>query len=77
MEENLNLVEEDEGILMMKPSLWKMTWWYPDIGASNHMCGHKHLVVIQEIEDEHVSFEDSMKVPIKGKGKICFSQMEK
>jgi len=33
--------------------------WYLDIGANNHMCGHKHLFLnIQEIEDEHVSFED-------------------
>jgi len=47
--------------------------WYLDTGASNHMCGHKHLFVdIQEIKDGHVSFGNSTKVPIKGKGKIYF-----
>ena len=48
--------------------------WYLNIGASNHMCGHKHLFLdIQEIEDGHVSFGDSTEVPIKGLRKICFS----
>ena len=47
--------------------------WYLDTGASNHMCGHKHLFLdIQEIEDEHVSFGDSTKVAIKGWGKSMF-----
>jgi len=37
---------------------------YLDIGASNHMCGHKHLFVdTQEIKDGHVSLGDSMKIP--------------
>jgi len=50
--------------------------WYLDTGASNHICRHKHLFVdIQEIEDRHVSFGDSTKVPIKGK--ICFSRRMK
>jgi len=38
---------------------------------------HKHLFVdIQEIKHGHVFFGDSTKVPIKGKGKICFSQKD-
>jgi len=50
---------------------------YLNIGASNHMCGHKHLFLnIQEIEDGHVSFEDSTKVSIKDRRKICFSQKD-
>ena len=80
MEENANLVEEDEtkdeGILMMDNedvTLDSDMIWYLDTGVSNHMCGHKHLFLdIQEIEDGHVSFGDSTKVPIKGRGKICF-----
>jgi len=47
--------------------------WYLDTGVSNHMCGYKHLFVdIQEIEDKHLSYGDSTKVPIKDKEKICF-----
>jgi len=39
------------------------------------MCGHTHLFIdIQETEDTHMSFGDSMKVPIIGRGKICFSR---
>ena len=84
MEENANLVEEDEtkdeGILIMANEvviLDSEMVWYLETGASNHMCGHKHLFLdIQEIEDEHVSFEESTKVPIKGRGKICFSQKD-
>ena len=84
MEENTNLVEEDEtkeeGILMMANEcviLDSDMLWYLDTGISSHMCEHKHLFLdIQEIEEEHVSFGDSTKVPIKGRGKICFSQKD-
>ena len=82
MEENENLVEEDEtkdeGILMMSNegvTLDSDMVRYLDTGASNHMCGHKHLFIdIQDIEDGYVSFGDSTKVLDKGRGKICFSQ---
>jgi len=76
VEEDANLVKKDEGILIMANEGITMdidVEWYLDNGASNHMCGHKHLFIdIREIEDEHVSFEDSTKVPIKGKGKYVF-----
>jgi len=62
----------NEGITMDSDMVW-----YLDTGTSNRMCGHKHLFVyIQEIEDRHVSFGDSMKVPIKGNGKVCFFQKD-
>ena len=81
VDENANLAEkegeENNGVLMMA---YKSTIsdgdmvWYLDTGASNHMCGHKHLFVdMQEIEDGHVSFGDASKVQVKGRGKICFS----
>ena len=84
MEENANLVEEDEikdeGIPMManeNVTLDSDMVWYLDIGATNHMCDHKHLFVdIQEIEDEHVSFENLTRVSVKGRGNICFSQKD-
>ncbi|XP_020271909.1 cingulin-like [Asparagus officinalis] len=51
--------------------------WYLDTGASNHMCGHKHLFVeMQKIEDGHVLFGDASKVRVKGRGKICFLQKD-
>ena len=81
MKENENLMEKDEikdeEILMMANEgviLDSVTVWYLNTSASNHMCGHKHLFVdIQEIEDGHVSFGDSTNVPVKSRGKICFS----
>jgi len=80
VEKDANLVEKDEGILMMANGGITMDndmVWYIDTGASNHMCRHKHLFVdIREIKDGHVTFGDSTKVPIKGKGKICFSQKD-
>ena len=80
MEESANLVEEDEtkdkGILRMANegiTLNSDMVWYV---ASNHMYGHKHLfIVIEEIEDGHVSFGDSTKVLVKGRGKYDFPKM--
>jgi len=84
VEENANLVEEDEkkdeGILMMENegiTLNSDILWYLETGAMNRMCEHKHLFIdIQDINDGHVSFGDSTKVPVKGRRKICFSQKE-
>jgi hypothetical protein len=53
------------------------TMWYLDSGASNHMCGHKHLFKeMQKIEDGHVSFGDASKVKVEGKGRICYLQKD-
>lgn len=85
VEESENLVKEDEtkdeGILMMTNediTLDNDMVWYLDTGASsNHMYRHKHLFVnIQEIEDGHASFGDSMKVPVKGRENIFDSQKD-
>ncbi|KAL8116958.1 hypothetical protein AgCh_023220 [Apium graveolens] len=49
----------------------KKNVWYLDSGVSNHMTGHKELFT--EIDDTisgEVTFGDSSKIPVKGKGTI-------
>ncbi|KAI5430924.1 hypothetical protein KIW84_035170 [Lathyrus oleraceus] len=51
--------------------------WYLDSGASNHMCGHKHLFKeMRKIEDGNVSFGDASKVIVEGKGTIRYLQKD-
>ena len=48
--------------------------WYLDNGASNHMCGYKEkFVALNQKVNGNVSFGDSSKVQIEGKGTILIS----
>ncbi|KAK2969266.1 hypothetical protein RJ640_006259 [Escallonia rubra] len=47
----------------------KKNVWYLDTGASNHMCGRKELFTdLDETIKGEVTFGDSSKTPVKGKG---------
>ncbi|XP_028061494.1 uncharacterized protein LOC114264962 [Camellia sinensis] len=45
--------------------------WYLDSGANNHMCGKRELFIeFDETVQAQVSFGDSSKTPVKGRGNI-------
>ncbi|KAJ3692026.1 hypothetical protein LUZ60_012376 [Juncus effusus] len=51
--------------------------WDLDTGASNHMCGHKHLFKeMREVENGHVSFGDASKIQVKGQGTVHYLQKD-
>ncbi|KAI5432846.1 hypothetical protein KIW84_020233 [Lathyrus oleraceus] len=80
VEETTNLTleaEANEGFLLMVQNEINTNdnVWYLDSGASNHMCGHKHLFKeMRKIEDGNVSFGDASKVKVEGKGTIRYLQ---
>ncbi|KAI5445818.1 hypothetical protein KIW84_013886 [Lathyrus oleraceus] len=82
VEETTNLtleVEANEGFLLMAQNEINTNdnVWYLDSGASNHMCGHKHLFKeMRKIEDGNVSFGDASKVKVEGKGTIRYLQKD-
>ncbi|KAI5410173.1 hypothetical protein KIW84_055597 [Lathyrus oleraceus] len=82
VEETTNLtleVEANEGFLLMAQNEINSNdnVWYLDSGASNHMCGHKHLFKeMRKIEDGNVSFRDASKVKVEGKGTIRYLQKD-
>ncbi|KAI5430542.1 hypothetical protein KIW84_034935 [Lathyrus oleraceus] len=82
VEETTNLtleVEANEGFLLMAQNEINSNdnVWYLDSGASNHMCGHKHLFKeMRKIEDGNVSFGDASKVKVEGKGTIRYLQKD-
>ncbi|KAK2993694.1 hypothetical protein RJ640_027046 [Escallonia rubra] len=52
----------------------KKNVWYLDTGASNHMCGRKELFTdLDETIKGEVTFGDSSKIPMKGKGKLMIT----
>ncbi|KAK8318181.1 hypothetical protein V6Z12_A13G158100 [Gossypium hirsutum] len=84
VEETTNLTTEDEevkeGFLLMahnKVNTNNNMVWYLDTGASNHMCGHKHLFKeMRKVETGDVSFGDASKVEVKGQGTVCYLQKD-
>ncbi|KAJ4756551.1 polyprotein [Rhynchospora pubera] len=77
VEENVNFASKDEtetnGVVLLaskenSPENEKV--WYLDTGASNHMCGYKHMFSdMEEIANGHVSFGDASKVRVEGQEK--------
>ncbi|KAI5427463.1 hypothetical protein KIW84_032754 [Lathyrus oleraceus] len=82
VEETTNLTleaEANEGFLLMAQNEINTNdnVWYLDSGASNHMCGHKHLFKeMRKIEYGNVSFGDASKVKVEGKGTIHYLQKD-
>ncbi|KAL4378928.1 hypothetical protein GQ457_02G031910 [Hibiscus cannabinus] len=80
-EERVNLIEDQQDV--EEPTLLlalkneennDASTWYLDNGASNHMCGDKEAFVkLDENVKGNVSFGDSSKVQIQGKGTILIS----
>ncbi|KAL4376201.1 hypothetical protein GQ457_02G024740 [Hibiscus cannabinus] len=80
-EERVNLIEDQQDVeeptlLLARKNEEKndASTWYLDNGASNHMCGDKEAFV--KLDDKvkgNVSFGDSSKVQIQGKGTILIS----
>ncbi|KAL4361783.1 hypothetical protein GQ457_04G023210 [Hibiscus cannabinus] len=80
-EERVNLIEDQQDV--EEPTLLlalkneennDASTWYLDDGASNHMCGDKEAFVkLEEKVKGNVSFGDSSKVQIQGKGTILIS----
>ncbi|XP_074342990.1 uncharacterized protein LOC141680755 [Apium graveolens] len=84
VEENTNFAEtgeqQDKGILLMAcqgMAPEDNIMWYLDSGAINHMSGLKHLFSdLEEINSGVVSFGDSSRIEVKGKGKIHFTRKD-
>jgi GAG-pre-integrase domain len=81
VEETTKIATEDEvkeGFILMahnEVNTDNNTVWYLNSGASNHMCGHKHLFKeMRKVKDGHVSFGDASKVEVKGRGTVCYLQ---
>jgi hypothetical protein len=78
MEENANFVAKEEienndvVLLANKENyLEKEDVWYLDTGASNHICGYKHMFTeLKEIANGHVSFSNIFKVCVEGECNI-------
>jgi hypothetical protein len=69
-----NAEEKSDDLMMMmaqnNPNPWNDTVWYIDTGASNHMTRHKHLFEEMVEIEGLVLFGDTLKVKVKGRGKV-------
>jgi hypothetical protein len=78
VEENANFiakeeVENNDVVLLANKENGpeKENVWYLDTGASNHMCGYKHMFTeLKEVANGHISFSDASKVRVEGEGNI-------
>jgi gag-polypeptide of LTR copia-type/Zinc knuckle len=78
VEENANFVakeevENNDVVLLANKENGpeKENVWYLDTGASNHMCGYKHMFIeLKEVANDYVSFGDASKVRVEGEDNI-------
>jgi hypothetical protein len=71
VEGKVNYTEEKiDDVLMMahnKPNSRSEIVWYLETGTSNHISGHKNLFIELKEIVRTVSFDDALKVEVKGK----------
>jgi len=67
-----NYIEEEHAILLaFKREEVIENMWYLDTGVNNHMCGKRNMFVeLEESTNGQILFSDSLKIPVKRKGKV-------
>ena len=78
IERESSYIEEEHAILLaFKREEVIENMWYLDTGVNNHMCGKRNMFVeLEESTNGQILFSDSLKIPVKGKGKVLTRQKD-